>query len=110
MIGYMRDAQIAAGVSREHVYDVTFLMLAGLLVVGFIANLLVRPVARKWFMSDAEVAALQADKAAMEGPGRSADIGAGGFSPVALLAWLAVGIPVAWGVWITLTKVAVLFR
>ena len=80
MIGYMRDAQIAAGVSREHVYDVTFLMLAGLLVVGFIANLLVRPVARKWFMSDAEVAALQADKAAMEGPGRSADIGAGGFS------------------------------
>ena len=110
MIGYMRDAQIAAGVSREHVYDVTFLMLAGLLVVGFIANLLVRPVARKWFMSDAEVAALQADKAAMEGPGRSADIGAGGFSLVALLAWLAVGIPVAWGVWITLTKVAVLFR
>ena len=110
MIGYMRDAQIAAGVSREHVYDVTFLMLAGLLVVGFIANLLVRPVARKWFMSDTEVAALQADKAAMEGPGRSADIGAGGFSPVALLAWLAVGIPVAWGVWITLTKVAVLFR
>ena len=110
MIGYMRDAQIAAGVSREHVFDVTFLMLAGLLVVGFIANLLVRPVARKWFMSDAEVAALQADKAAMEGPGRSADIGAGGFSLVALLAWLAVGIPVAWGVWITLTKVAVLFR
>ena len=110
MIGYMRDAQIAAGVSREHVYDITFLMLAGLLVVGFVSNLMVRPVAAKWFMSDAELAAFQADKAAMEGPARGTDIGAGGFSPMALLAWLAVGVPVAWGVWITLTKVAVLFR
>ncbi len=110
MIGYMRDAQIAAGVSREHVYDITFLMLAGLLVVGFVANLMVRPVAAKWFMSDAELAAFQADKAAMEGPARGTDIGAGGFSPMALLAWLAVGVPVAWGVWITLTKVAILFR
>ncbi len=110
MIGYMRDAQIAAGVSQEHVYDITFLMLAGLLVVGFVANLMVRPVAAKWFMSDAELAAFQADKAAMEGPARGTDIGAGGFSPMALLAWLAVGVPVAWGVWITLTKVAILFR
>jgi hypothetical protein len=25
-------------------------------------------------------------------------------------AWLAVGIPIAWGVWITLQKAAILFR
>ena len=110
MIGYMRDAEIASGVSREHVYDVTFRMLSGLLVVGFIANLLVRPVASKWFMGDAEIAALRAGKIATEGPAMCSGIGAGGFSFIALLAWLAVGIPVAWGVWITLTKVAVFFH
>ena len=30
--------------------------LAGLLVVGFIANLLVRPVADRYFMTDAQLA------------------------------------------------------
>ena len=32
-------------------------ILAGLLVLGFICNLLVRPVADKYFMTDAELAA-----------------------------------------------------
>jgi dienelactone hydrolase len=36
-------------------------------------------------------------------------IGFGGFSFGALLAWLAVGIPFAWGVWNTLVKAVVLF-
>ena len=109
LIGYMRDAQIAAGVSRDHVYDITFYLLAGLLVIGFIANLLVRPVAEKWFMSEDELAALQTGKTAAIQPA-SGDVGSGGLSLVSLLAWLAVGIPVIWGVWITLVKVSALFR
>ena len=60
LVSYMRDAAISAGVDRSPVYDVTLYLLAGLLVVGLIANLLVRPVAHRWFMPDAEVAALQA--------------------------------------------------
>ena len=35
-------------------------MLAGLLVAGFIANLLIRPLHKKWFMKEEEVSALQA--------------------------------------------------
>jgi hypothetical protein len=31
------------------------------------------------------------------------------FSPVVVLAWAVVGIPLAWGVWITLQKAFVLF-
>ena len=111
MVSYMREAEIAAGVQRAFVYDLTFYLLAGLLVVGLIANLLIRPVAAKWFMSDAELAAL--DLAARSGganPPAGAVTTTVGFSAIAVLAWLAVGIPVAWGVWITLTKVAVLFR
>ena len=31
-------------------------------------------------------------------------VGSGGFDIKALLAWAAVGIPLAWGIWITLTR------
>jgi MFS family permease len=108
LVGYMRDAAIATGVPRTSVYDVTLYLLAGLLVIGLIANLLVRPVAARWFMSDAEVADLQAHRQGMA-TAAAAHAGTGGFDAVAVLAWLAVGIPVLWGVWITLAKVAVLF-
>ena len=107
MVSYMRDAAIASGVRRASVYDVTFYLLAGLLVIGFIANLLVRPVAAKWFMTDVEVAALQPAK--FEQGGITTRSRPGGGGPIVILAWLAVGIPVLWGIWITLTKVTVLF-
>ena len=38
-------------------------VLAGLLVAGFVANLLIRPLDKKWFMKDEEVKALQAAEA-----------------------------------------------
>ena len=107
LVSYMRDAAIQSGVPRASVYDVTFYLLAGLLVIGLVANLLVRPVAEKWFMSDAELALLNTGtKPASQSEGTVN----GGFGVLTAVAWLAVGIPVAWGVWITLAKVAVLFR
>jgi MFS family permease len=106
LVSYMREGAISAGVPRSSVYDVTLYLLAGLLVLGLIANAMVRPVARKWFMSDAEVAALQVrgGGAAMAGGSE-----AGGVSVTSVLAWAAVGIPILWGIWITLDKVAALF-
>jgi hypothetical protein len=106
LVSYMREAEISAGVPRSSVYDVTLYLLAGLLVIGLIANLLVRPVARKWLMSAAELAAVQGPSA---GGAPLASTGTGGFSAASGLAWAAVGIPILWGVWITLDKVWVLF-
>ena len=60
VIGYIRDAQIAAGIPRALVYDRTMYILTGFLLVGLIANSLVRPVAAKRLMTDDEVAALRA--------------------------------------------------
>ena len=37
-------------------------------------------------------------------------IGKGGFNGAALAAWAVVGLPIAWGVWITLSKSLALFR
>jgi len=112
VVNYIREAQIAAGVPRAQVYDFTMYILAGMLVLGLLANLLVRPVAAKWYMSEAEVAALQA-KTAQAGATvatGSYGIGRGGFDARAALAWAAVGIPILWGVWITLSKSLVLFK
>jgi hypothetical protein len=62
-------------------------------------------------MRPEEVEALQAKAAgSASGASGSYGIGTGGFDAKALLAWLAVGIPIAWGVWVTLSKASVLFR
>lgn len=112
VVNYIREAQINAGVPRAQVYDRTMYILAGMLVLGFICNLLVRPVATNWFMKDAEVAALQAKSANASASLHygSFGIGKGGLDGTALLAWAVVGIPIAWGVWITLSKSLALFR
>ena len=63
-------------------------------------------------MKDAEVAALQKRSANVEATAHygSYGIGKGGFNGPALLAWAVVGLPIAWGVWITLSKSLALFR
>ncbi len=40
VVNYIREAQLAAGVPRAHLYDYTLYILAGMLVVGLICNLL----------------------------------------------------------------------
>jgi MFS family permease len=111
VVNYIREFQISAGVPRAQVYDFTMYILAGMLVVGFICNLLIKPVDPKWHMSEAEVVALQARSVVAGGAqGGSQGIGRGGLDGMAVVAWLIVGVPILWGVWITLTKVLVLFQ
>ena len=110
VVNYIREFNKAAGVPADRLYEVTTYILAGMLVVGFICNALVRPVDKKWFMSDEEVAGLQAKASALpSGPVGSYGIGLGGLDMKSLLAWLAVGIPIAWGVWITLQSAIKIF-
>ena len=67
VVNYMRDYQIGLGIPREQVYNQTMYILVGMLAVGLLCNLLVRPLNPKHFMSDAELAEekrLAHDKAA----------------------------------------------
>src|SRR5690606_3476727 len=110
VVNYLREAQIAAGVPRAQAYDYTMYILAGFLAVGLVCNALVRPLDEKWFMKPEEVAALQAGEAtAGEVQSGSFGIDRGRFDLPAMLAWAAVGIPLAWGVWTTIMKTAALF-
>jgi hypothetical protein len=109
----MREFQLAHGVPRAQVYDQTAYILCGLLAIGFICNWFIKPVADKHFMTDAQLDAerkLAHDAAkASEVSGRYADDRP---TPPALVAvaWVAVGIPILIGVWITLEKAWILFR
>ncbi|URK86871.1 OFA family MFS transporter [Rhizobium sp. RCAM05350] len=111
VVNYIHEAQISAGVAPgPELYTGTMYILAGMLAVGLIANALIRPLSDKWFMKDQEVAALQAKTAATNaGPTGSFGIGTGGFDGKALIAWAIVGIPLLWGVWVTLRASMVLF-
>jgi MFS family permease len=110
VIGYIRDAQIQAGVERSLVYDRTLYILASFLVVGFLCNALVGPVASKWLMKK-DTAAKAGSGASAATAGGSFGIGMGGrITPGGVLAWLVVGLPIAWGVWQTLQSAVKIFQ
>lgn len=113
VVNYMRDYQLGLGLPREQVYNQTMYILVGMLVVGLIANLMIRPVADKHFMSDEELAH---EKKLAHERAAAAEVGAGSgaatATPTAVvaLAWLAVGLPLAWGVYKTLLSVGKFFH
>jgi len=52
LVNYMREYQLQHGADKASAYQGVLHVMAGLLVVGFIANLLVRPVAEKHWLTD----------------------------------------------------------
>ncbi|HEY8276627.1 MAG TPA: OFA family MFS transporter [Methyloceanibacter sp.] len=186
IVNYMHDARKAAGVTPDQIYHPIFYVLAALLVGGFIANLLIKPLDKKWFMKKEEVDALQTKSTVVRTgaatraqgieetrtgisllqpigialisvaivwwitfytkvggiggafpclifPCQGAEDAAGlAYSPFLLwlglalwlagivlsprrlnpapLLWLPVGIPLLWGIWITVDKALVLFK
>jgi len=108
VVNYLREFQLAAGVPRDQLYNSTMYVLCSMLVVGLICNMLVKPVNPKWYMTAEDVAALQARGAGADAAG-SYGIGKGGFTFGALVFWAFVGIPLVWGVWITLTNALKIF-
>ncbi len=111
VVNYIREFNQKAGVPSDQLYDFTLYVLSGMLVLGFLCNLMIRPVHKKWFMTEEELHKVhQALHESDEVTTGSFGIGKGGITPLSLLAWLAVGIPIAWGVWITVNKAMVLFK
>jgi MFS family permease len=116
LVNYIREFQINNGVPAAQAYNVTMYILAGLLAVGLICNMLVRPINAKYFMSDEELASerqLAHDRslAASIGNGKVESTGDAVIHPVMVfLAWVAVGIPMGYGVWNVIQKAVVLFK
>ncbi len=114
VVNYLHDIRLEQGIPADQIYAPIFYVLAGMLVVGLLANLLVHPVDDHHFMSDEELArekqlAKERSLAAEKGSDHEASDQPSPSSMV-LFAWLAVGIPLAYGIWVTLQKSAVLFK
>jgi MFS family permease len=115
LVNAIRQRQIDAGVPPAAAYNMTMYLLAGLLVAGFVGNLLVRPVSDSRFKSREEERAQKsslspapavADRAATAAPGA---FESGRWVEVAT-GWTVVGVPLAWGILRTLQKAALLFE
>jgi hypothetical protein len=113
VVNYMREYQIGLGIPREQVYNQTMYILVGMLVIGLICNLMIRPLDKKWFMTPAELTEekrLAHDKAVASEVGKGSGADASSSSLLVILAWAAVGIPLAWGVYRTLLSVSKFFN
>jgi MFS family permease len=60
VVNYIRDYQLAQGVPVAQAYNTTMYVLAGMLVIGFLCNLAMRPVDGNHYMSEEELAAVRA--------------------------------------------------
>ncbi len=115
VVNYLHDTRFEAKVPYDQIYAPIFLVLAGLLVVGFVANLLVKPVAEKFYMTDAELAAerqLAHEKTAANNSASSAtssDFTTATKPVLVVLAWALVLIPISYGIWSTVQKAWGLF-
>jgi MFS family permease len=108
LIAALRQAQLDSGVPKNLVYDGTLYIMAGLLAVGLICNLLIRPVQEKYYMTDE---ALLRERSLQHEDMAAADAetaARGSFGVLGVIAWLAVGAPFAVGLYIALQKAAAL--
>ncbi|MDD2833035.1 MAG: OFA family MFS transporter [Methylotenera sp.] len=113
-VNYLRDYQLDHGVPASGAYNVIMYVLAGLLVLGLICNLLVKPVADKHYMSEEELEAerkLAHEKSLQTTRVSNEEATQVEKHPVwVLIAWTLVGIPIAYGIWSTLEKAWILFH
>jgi MFS family permease len=112
VVNYMHDIRLEEKVPFDQIYGPIFYVLAAMLVVGLLANLMVRPVADRYFMSAEELAHEKqlAHEKSSKGDGKGVGHDDHHSPVVTVFAWLAVGIPLAYGIWVTLQKSAALFK
>ena len=113
LVNYIREYQLEHGVARADAYTITMYILAGLLVLGFVCNWLVQSVAEQHYMTDEELAeekkqANDTHQHFVEDVEALAEEAS--HSGKVLLAWLAVWIPLGWGIWMTVQKAVLLFK
>ncbi|QJW97726.1 L-lactate MFS transporter [Frigoriglobus tundricola] len=104
LVNYIREAQIADGVPKAEAYTVVMYLMAGLLIVGFVCNILVRRAVRVP-QTASEVAA--ADAAAAEADAHAPVVAEW---PTVGFRWACVAVPLAWGVSMTVVSSLPLFR
>lgn len=113
IVNNMRDYQLGLGLPASQVYNQTMFILAGLLIIGLICNLCIRPINPKYFMTQQELEFEQKNVATT--PQQEVNESNLASAPAlqttpsqtfwVVLAWIAIGIPLLWGIYRTLISV-----
>jgi len=115
LVNYIREFQIGRGVRPSDAYTFTMYVLVGLLAIGFACNLAVRPVPERLFTSGGAAGVTLPATIAGRSRGSSAGVLVSDGTVRAshwgfvVAAWALVGVPLAWGVFKTLTLAAQMF-
>ncbi|MCO7240717.1 OFA family MFS transporter [Aeromicrobium sp. CnD17-E] len=99
------DARGEPGALTAADYRPALLTMVGVLAVGFVANLLVRPVASRFHEPHGAEPTAEHTPASAQGEDTTAE----GITPLAVVAWLVVGVPLVYGVYETVVKASALF-
>lgn len=108
LVNYIRAYQLnTLQLAPAEVYSITMYIMAGLLIIGFICNSLVKPVEERHFQEFAKSA-----KASVQDNSIQASVdsmSSGSLDGRLILSWAFVSIPLVWGVSQTLVKSLSLF-
>ena len=111
LVNYLRENRLSRGVPAAEAYNDTMLLLSALLVIGLMANLLIRPVSEQYFMPSKESLSehLASPTSHLEGIPNTDNQQF--FTPMKIVAaWAVVLLPLLWGLSITFRTAATLFR
>jgi MFS family permease len=105
LVNYIREYQLGRGAPTAEAYSITMYVLAAMLGLGLICNWRIGPIDKRYFVESEEPMAASGESTAAVRRIRS-------LSSLVVLAgaWLAVLVPLAWGVWMTLEKAVLLLR
>src|SRR4029453_11075513 len=110
IVTYIRDYQIGRGVPKADAYSAAIYIMVGVLALGFLCNLAVRPVNPRYHVPSIDVALAGPAAASLETIEATGPADAPDTSPVRIAAaWITVAIPLLWGVYQTLIKSLALF-
>ena len=108
LVNYIRQFQIDRGVEKAGAYDLTMYVMAGILVAGFLCNLAIGRVKESHYMTTEEIEAEQRRAAPPAESSFGREVPSVRRAAV-VVAWMAVGAPLAWGIASTLKKALLLF-
>jgi MFS family permease len=106
LVNLLRESRLAAGVPAARAYDLTLILMAGLLAAGFCCNLAVRPVPQLAFTGAPAPAAASPTATSLP---REASPPSGKATWLVVVFWAAVLLPLCWGVAQSVLKAAQLF-
>lgn len=119
IVTYIREYELTKGTPYELIYNTILYILAGMLILGLICNLLIRPISKKYFMKPNELTyakQLAYKKLSIHYTNQVSEIEFNKTSKhsknLILISsvWIITSIPLILGIWLTIQNINFIFK